>query len=205
LTEIELWHWLAFGGLVVALLGLDLFVFHRNDRIPSLRESAGFSLFWIVLALVFNGFFAWWQGTAAGLQFLAGYLVEKSLSVDNVFVFAVIFQFFQVPLQYQYRVLFWGILVAILTRLAFILAGTELIRHFDWVLPIFGVFLVYTAYKLARHTATEIHPEKNIVRRIARRFLPIATEGQGQYGHSFFVRRGGRWYVTPLFLVLLVI
>jgi tellurite resistance protein TerC len=205
LPEVLLWHWLAFGGLVIALLALDLLVFHRHDRVPSLRESAGFSVFWIALALAFNGFLAWWRGSEAGLQFLAGYLVEKSLSVDNVFVFAVIFRFFQVPLQYQYRVLFWGILVAIFTRLAFILAGVALISQFNWILPLFGALLVYTAYKLARHSAAEIHPEKNIVRRYAQRLLPIATEGDEQYGHHFIIRRGGKWFFTPLFLVLLVI
>ena len=205
MLEIEIWHWLAFSGLVVALLALDLFVFHRTDHAPSIRESVFFTVFWIVVSLVFNAFVWWWQGTDAGLQFLNGYLVEKSLSMDNVFVFAVIFRYFQVPVKFQYRVLFWGIMAAVFLRLVFILAGSALIHKFDWVLPLFGAFLVYTAVKLVRHSGAEVDPEHNIVRRIARRFLPIATEGQHQYGHAFFIRQHGRLYVTPMFLVLLVI
>jgi tellurite resistance protein TerC len=205
LPPIETWHWLAFGGLVVFLLGLDLLVLHREDHVPSMRESAGYTVFWILLAVGFNGFVWWWRGGEAGLQFLAGYLLEKALSMDNVFVFAVIFRYFCVPLQYQYRVLFWGILVAIFTRLAFILAGAALIAKFHIVIPLFGIFLVYTAYKLARESGAEVHPERNVVRRFARKFLPLTKEGSEKYGHSFFVRVRGRLYVTPLFLVLLVV
>jgi tellurite resistance protein TerC len=205
LPPVAVWHWFAFGALVAALLIVDLFFLHREDRSPSLRESAASTVLWCLLALAFNGFTWWWRGSEAGLQFLTGYLVEWSLSMDNVFVFAVIFRYFQVPLEYQYRVLFWGILGAVFMRLAFILAGAALIHRFDWVLPLFGVFLVYTAFKLARDTATEVRPEHNIVRRIARRFLPIATEGQKQYGHSFVIRQDHRLFLTPLFLVLLVI
>ena len=136
---------------------------------------------------------------------MTGYLVEWSLSMDNVFVFAVIFGFFRIPLRFQYRVLFWGILGAIFLRLAFILLGAVLIRQFDWVMPIFGVFLIYTAVKLATHADTDVHPDKNIMLRIARRLLPVTRGSHEEHGHAFFVREAGRLCVTPIFLVLLVI
>ncbi len=199
--------WVVFAVLVSGLLALDLLVFHRRSHTPSLRESAGWSVFWIALALVFNGLvWSWGQVThgdsKAGTEFLAAYLVEKSLSMDNLFVFAVIFRFFQVPLRFQYRVLFWGILGAVFLRLAFILAGVELIRRFEVMLMIFGAFLVYTGIKLALAHDSEVHPENNFLLRTARRFLRVTREDHGQ---GFFAREAGRWCITPLFLVLLVI
>ena len=149
MAEIHLWHWIAFAVLLAVLLTLDLAVFHRRDRTPSWRESVVVTLAWCSLAAAFNVFFWWWRGNEAGIQFLTGYLVEWSLSMDNVFVFAVIFGYFQVPPQYQYPVLFWGILGAVVLRLLFILAGTTLLQRLDWVLPMLGLFLVYTAYRLA--------------------------------------------------------
>src|SRR5262245_63490989 len=137
----ELWHWVAFGAFVVTMLVLDLGVFHRHEREPSLRESAFWTVVWAALALGFNGLVWFWGGATAGIQFLTGYLVEWSLSMGNVFVFAVIFGFFRVPLKYQYRVLFWGILGAIVLRLAFVLAGSALLHYFEWVTWIFGAFL----------------------------------------------------------------
>ncbi len=210
MPEVLWWHWTSFGLLVLVLLALDLFVFHRHDHAPSLRESAGFTVFWILVGLAFNGLI-WWWGVAAGLgsemgvTFLSAYLIEKSLSMDNIFVFVVIFRYFRIPMMYQYRVLFWGILGAVLMRLAFILLGVELIHQFDWVTPILGVFLVYTAYKIARHSASDVHPEKNIVLRTARRFLPVARGDHHQHGHAFFVREKRALCITPMFLVLLVI
>lgn len=205
LSQITIWHWVAFGFVVAFLLALDLFVFHRKDHAPSLKESIGWSIFWVVLALIFNGFIWWWLGHDAGVRFLAGYLVEKSLSVDNLFVFLVIFRFFQVPLKYQYRVLFWGILGAVFMRLVFILAGTELIEHFHWMNFVFGVFLLYTAYKLFMHSGTEVQPEKNIVLRVARRILPVSRSDHRDHGSHFFVREQGHFRITPMLLVLLVI
>lgn len=197
--------WVAFGIMVLLLLVLDLFVFHRESHEPTLRESAAWTCFWAGLALAFNVMIWSWKGSAVGVQFLTGYLVEWSLSMDNVFVFAVIFRFFRVPLKYQYRVLFWGILGAILMRLAFILAGAALIKRFDWVLAIFGGILVYTAIKLALHKESDVHPENNIVLRMARRIFRISKEGHEVHGEHFFVRETGRRAITPLFLVLLVI
>jgi len=197
--------WVAWGGfalLVVFLLALDLVVFHRHIHAPSLKEAAGWSVFWISLAVIFNLFIWWWRGPRSGMEFLTGYLVEKSLSMDNIFVFAVIFRFFRIDLKYQYRVLFWGVLGAILMRLAFILVGSELVRRFDWTIPIFGVFLVYTAVKLALSHDHQVEPEKNWLLRLSRRYLRVA---HGDYGQRFFVRENGRRCITSLFLVLLVI
>jgi tellurite resistance protein TerC len=205
-----MWHWIAFGVLVVVLLTLDLLVFHRHDHTPTLRESAWWSVFWIGVGLAFNALIWWWgvaegKGSEAGIKFLSGYLVEKMLSMDNIFVFVVIFRYFGVPTMYQYRVLFWGILGAVFMRLAFILAGIELIHRFHWVTPLFGAFLLYTAYKLTRHSSVDVHPDKNIFLRIARRLFRVAKGDHREHGHSFFVRENGHRCVTPMFLVLLVI
>lgn len=209
-----LWPWIAFGTLVAALLALDLLLFHRRDRAPSLRESALWTLFWCSLALLFNLFIWCWQdklwpvpkpGHQPALDFLAGYVVEWALSMDNVFVFAVIFRFFNIPLKYQYRVLFWGILGAIALRLLFVVLGSALIKRFDWVLPLFGLFLLYTALKLSLQSESDVDPEKNLLLRLARRFFNVAQGDHRRHGHAFFVRQGGRWCFTPLFLVLLVV
>ncbi|MBN2475025.1 MAG: TerC/Alx family metal homeostasis membrane protein [Pirellulales bacterium] len=205
------YHWLGFGVLVAVLLALDLLVFHRTDHKPSLRESAGFTVFWIALGLAFNGVIWWWGvasglGSDPGLKYLTGYLIEKALSMDNIFVFVVIFRFFHIPMMYQYRVLFWGILGAVVMRLAFILGGIELFHRFEIVAPIFGGFLLYTAYKLATHEAgSDVHPEKNIVLKTARRFFRVTRGDHHQHGHDFFAREDGKWCITPMFLVLLVI
>ncbi len=208
---VELWQWGAVGALVVVLLTLDLLVFHRHDHRPSLRESFGWTVFWIALGLLFNALIWWWGivanlGSDPGINFLAGYLVEKSLSMDNIFVFVVIFHFFHIPLKYQYRVLFWGILGAVIMRLVFILVGVELFERIHWVAPLFGAFLIYTAYKLTRHEpGAEVHPDKNWLLRFARWSFPVTQGDHHQHGHHFFVNEGGRRCITPMFLVLLVI
>jgi len=201
-VDAQLWHWVAFGTFVVVVLVLDLFVFHRHSTETTLREAAFWTIIWCSLALAFNGIIYWWKGHDLALQFLTGYLIEWSLSMDNVFVFAVIFSFFRVPKKYQYRVLFWGIMGAILMRLTFILAGAALIHHFAWVMPIFGAFLVYTGAKLAFHSESDVHPENNILMRLAKKVFPVA---KGDHGQSFFVREAGKLCITPLFLVLLVV
>lgn len=205
MPPIEPWHWIAFAAMVAVLLSLDLFVFHRDDHAPSLRESALWTVFWCFLSLLFNGLIWWWRGPNSALEYFTGYLVEWSLSMDNVFVFAVIFGFFRIPLMYQYRVLFWGILGAILMRLAFVLLGAALISRFDWVIPVFGVFLIYTAVKLAIHSGGDVHPDRSLMLRVARRLLPVSQGNHEQHGHDFFVREAGRLCITPLFLVLIVI
>jgi tellurite resistance protein TerC len=200
--DVPPWLWVAFCAGTALMLGLDMFVFHRHAHEPTLRESAGWTVFWCSLALVFDGWI-WWQfGARPAVQFFTGYLVEWSLSMDNVFVFVVIFGYFGVPLRYQYRVLFWGILGAIAMRLTFILIAGELLEKYEWIMYLFGAFLLYTGVKLATAHGTETHPENNIVLRFARKYLRVA---HGSHGDSFFVRQDGRFYVTSLFLVLLVI
>ena len=199
-------HWIGFTTLVAVLLALDLLVFHRHDHKPTLRESAGWTVFWITLGLIFNAVVWWWGGHEVGITFLNAYVIEKSLSMDNIFIFVVIFRYFHIPIKFQYRVLFWGIFGAIIMRLVFILVGVELIRIFDWVAVLFGAFLVYTAVKLAWHDPGEdFDPEKNFILRKARKRFRVTKGDHHEHGHKFFVRDAGLLYVTPMFLVLLVI
>jgi tellurite resistance protein TerC len=198
---IQMSHWLAFATMVAVLLTLDLTVFHKKSHEPSLRESAFWTVFWSALALGFNGLVWWWLGGKAALEFLTGYLVEWSLSMDNVFVFAVIFGYFRVPLKYQYRVLFWGILGAVLMRLTFVLLGAELVERYKWVMWFFGAFLVYTGIKLA-FGDEESNPEDSMLVKLFRRLVPVTSQPSGD---KFFVREGGRLMATPLFLVLLIV
>jgi tellurite resistance protein TerC len=200
--NVPIGFWIGFCLAVAFLLALDMFVFHRKEHTPSLAESAWWTVFWTSLAVAFNVGVWWWFGDEYAVQFLTGYLVEWSLSMDNVFVFAIIFTYFGVPLKYQYRVLFWGILGAIVMRLTFILAASELLERLDWLMYIFGALLLYTGIKLARSHGAEVHPEQNIVVRFARRNFRITRE---MHGKHFFVRENGRLFMTPLFLVLLVV
>jgi len=194
-------HWIAFAAFVVVMLTLDLTVFHKHSHEPSLRESAFWTCFWSALAFSFNGLVWWWLGGKAALEFLTGYLVEWSLSMDNVFVFAVVFAYFGVPLKYQYRVLFWGILGAVLMRLTFVLLGAELVERYKWVMWFFGAFLVYTGIKLA--CGDEDHDTgDNAIIRFFKRIIPLSSHSEGD---KFFVRENGRLMATPLFLVLLVV
>ena len=200
-APIQMVHWLAFGAMVTVLLILDLTVFHKHSQEPTLSESAFWTCFWSALAFSFNGLVWWWLGGKAALEFLTGYLVEWSLSMDNVFVFAVVFAYFGVPLKYQYRVLFWGILGAVLMRLSFVLLGAELVERYKWVLWVFGAFLVYTGIKLA-FGGGDHEPGDNAVIRLFRRLIPVTNTPAGD---KFFVRENGRFMATPLFLVLLVV
>jgi tellurite resistance protein TerC len=198
---IQMVHWIAFAAMVAVLLTLDLTVFHKKAHEPSLRESGLWTCFWSALALSFNLLVWWWLGGNAAMDFLQGYLVEWSLSMDNVFVFAVIFGYFRVPLKYQYRVLFWGILGAVLMRLTFVLLGAELVERYKWIFWVFGAFLVYTGIKLA--FGDEDHdPGDNMFIKLFRRIIPVSNRSEGD---RFFVRENGRLMATPLFLVLLVV
>lgn len=195
------WHWLFFGALVTVLLAIDLGLFHRHSRETSIREAAISTVVWCSLALAFNGYVWWASDGATAIEFLTGYLVEWMLSMDNVFVFAIIFAYFRVPRLYQYRVLFWGILGAVVLRLTFILIGAALIRQFHFVVYLLGVFLVYTGFKLIRQEE-QFDPEASWVVRAARRVFRVAREEHGEW---FFAREGGKLCITTLFLVLLVI
>ena len=194
--------WGGFTLLVILLLALDLGVFHRRVHVIHPREALLWTVFWIFLALVFNVGVYHWFGKARALEFFTGYLIEKALSVDNIFVFVVIFTYFAVPRELHHRVLFWGIVGALVLRAAFILAGAALIQSFHWVIYIFGVFLIFTGAKLFLDRGSEVHPEKNPVFRLFRRFVRSVD---GYRGARFFVTEDGVRYATPLLLVLVCI
>ncbi|MGH9243935.1 MAG: TerC family protein [Acidimicrobiales bacterium] len=200
--DVPAWAWLALVGTIVVLLVGDLLLVHRTPREISFRAAAVESGVWIAIGLGFTAVMAWWQGGTVGGEYLAGYLIEKSLSVDNVFVWAVIFGYFSVPARYQFRVLFWGIFGALVLRAIFIFAGVALLETFDWILYVFGAFLVVTAVKIARHHGTEVHPEANPVLKLVRRVVPSTTDYNGQ---RLFTRRRGRLLATPLFAVLVLV
>lgn len=183
------------------MLVLDLAVFHRKAHHIHFREALGFSIMWIALAAVFAVGVYFWRGRTPALEFTTGYLVEESLSVDNLFVFLLIFRYFRVPNEYQHKVLFWGIVGALVMRGIFILAGVALIQRFHWIIYVFGIFLVYTGVRLLGSGETEIHPEGNPVLRAFRRWMPVTKDYEGS---KFFVRHRGM-YATPLLLVLIVV
>jgi tellurite resistance protein TerC len=194
--------WGGFVAFVLAMLALDLGVFHREAREVRFREALGWSAVWVALALLFNGFVAWRFGSQAGIEFLTGYLIEKSLSVDNIFVFLVIFSGLGIPLQYQHRVLFWGILSALVLRAVMIFAGAALLARFHWLIYVFGAFLVFTGVKLYRSRGREEHPEESAAMRLVRRWLPSTPR---LHGERFFAREGGRWRATPLCMALIMV
>ena len=196
--------WLAFNAFVIGLLLLDLLVFNRKAHEIKLREALGWSIFWVALSLCFNYAVYRTMGYQAGLQWLTGYLVEKALSVDNLFVFLLIFSYFKVPAQYQHRVLFWGVLGALLLRAVFILAGAALLARFHFLLYFLGAFLVYTGIRmgLAGSDGPEIEPENNPVVRFLSRHLPITRQMEGG---KFFIRKDGLLFATPLLVVLVMV
>jgi tellurite resistance protein TerC len=183
------------------MLVLDLGVFHRRAHTVKFHEALAWSVAWIALAAIFAVVIFFWHGRAPALEFVTGYVIELSLSVDNLFVFLLIFRFFQVPVIHQHKVLFWGILGALIMRAIFIAAGVSLIQRFHWIVYVFGAFLVYSGIKLFFQEEAEIHPEKNPVLRLFRRWVPVTKD---YVGNKFFVRSPGL-YATPLFVVLLVV
>lgn len=213
-----IWLWIGFLVMIIFLLSIDLGVFHRRDRVIKSREALLWTLTWIVCALLFNIFIYYvyqnnWFGIGLGefhirsgedaaLKYFTGYLIEKSLSLDNIFVIAMIFAYFRVPGIYQHRVLFWGILGALILRGVMILTGTVLIQKFSWMIYILGAFLIMTAIKLLITRNDNFEPERNILFRVAKK---IYTVTDGFEGHKFFSRVGRRKAITPLFLVLLII
>ncbi|MFA0766364.1 MAG: hypothetical protein BDTLLHRC_001317 [Candidatus Fervidibacter sp.] len=202
MTEAPLWAWFGFLAVVGLMLAIDLGIFHRHAHIVSLREAAIWSVVWVVVALLFNLVILFWMGKREALEFLTGYLVEKALSADNIFVFAVLFNYFAVPPAYRHRVLFWGVLGAIVMRFAFIMAGAALLKKFHWVVYIFGIIVILSGIKLLRRRDGQVDPEKNPVIQLARRFLPLTPNYVGQ---QFVVRDDGRFVFTPLALVLLAV
>jgi len=198
----NLWPWLLFNLFVLAMLALDLGVFHRKAHEVKVKEALAWTAVWVALALIFDAWMYYSRGPQAGLEFLTGYLIEKALSVDNVFVFLLIFSYFRVPETYQHRVLFWGILGALIMRGIFIAAGVALIQQFHWIIYVFGAFLVFTGIRLAQEKDKEIHPERNPVLRLFRHWVPLAD----QYENGrFFVKRAGKLSATPLLVTLLMV
>jgi tellurite resistance protein TerC len=196
------WLWLGFSIFIVTMLSLDLGLFNRKAHTIKSREAWIWSAVWVTLALIFAGLVFHYQGSDSGLRFLTGYLIELSLSVDNLFVFLLIFSYFKVPAKFQHRVLFWGVMGALVMRLTMIFVGAALIQRFHWIIYIFGAFLVYTGIKMFRHDEMDIQPEQNIAVRIVTRFLPITRHYDEE---KFFTTVNGKRTGTLLFLVLMVV
>jgi tellurite resistance protein TerC len=194
--------WAGFILFVLAMLALDLGVFHRKTHAVTLKEATAWSVVWISLAFAFNGLVYYWFGPTIGLEFTTGYLIEKALSVDNIFVILVLFTYFGVPAAYQHRVLFWGILGALVMRAIFIFAGAALLTRFHWMIYVFGALLVITGIKMLRSGDEQVDPEKNPLLRLFRKVMPITD---GFRDEHFFVRESGKWLATPLFLCLLAV
>jgi tellurite resistance protein TerC len=193
--------WILFNLFVLVMLALDLGLFNRRAHTVKLREAIAWSLMWITLAAAFAVLVYFWHGRTATLEFVTGYVLELSLSVDNLFVFILLFRYFKVAPAHQHKVLFWGILGALVMRGVFILAGVGLIRRFHWITYLFGALLLYSGIKLFHSDSAGVHPEKNPVLRAFRRWMPVTEDYQGD---RFFVRRAGL-YATPLLVVLVVI
>jgi len=196
------WSWAGFVAFVVGMLALDLGVFHRKEHVVGTREALAWSGVWVALALVFGGGVFWRLGADRGWEFLAGYLIEKSLSVDNLFVFAVLLGALGIPAVHHHRVLFWGILSALVLRAAMIFGGAALLARFHWLVYLFGAFLVATGVKLWFQRNSESHPERGLAMRLIRRAVPSTSHLDG---HAFFTRENGRRVATPLFLALVAI
>jgi tellurite resistance protein TerC len=194
--------WISFTAIVLIMLVLDLGVFHRQAHIVGLREAGLMSAFWIALALLFNVGVFWWYGPQRGLEFFTGYIIEKALSVDNLFVFVVVFAYFAVPATLHHWVLFWGILGALIMRGLFIIIGAALLQKFHWIMYIFGGFLVFTGIKFMVQGDDEVQPERNPLYRLFKRVMPLVPEYRGS---RFFVIELGRRHATPLVLVLLTV
>ncbi|HRK60956.1 MAG TPA: TerC family protein [Candidatus Omnitrophota bacterium] len=194
--------WVLFHLFVFGMLALDLGVFHRKAHAIHFKEALAWSGVWILLALLFNGIIHFWRGEQAALEFFTGYVIEKSLSVDNIFVFLVIFTYFKIPAQYQHRVLFWGIIGALIMRAIFIAAGITLLEKFHWLIYVFGAFLILTGIKMAVSHGQEIELEKNFVLRFFKKIMPLTEKFDGQ---KFFTLENGKRFATPLFTALVIV
>ncbi len=196
-----LW-WVCFNIFILALIIIDLKFLHRKSHVISIREALIGAASWMSLALAFNVLVYFWKGQEPAMKFLAGYVIEQSLSVDNLFVFIVIFSFFKVPDKLQHRVLFWGIMGALIMRALFIVAGVALIHRFSWIIYVFGVFLIFTAYKLVFGQEKQVNPHDNPILKVFRKIVPVTDNYEGD---KFFIRQGGKLWATPLMVVLLAV
>ncbi|WP_026897587.1 TerC family protein [Daejeonella oryzae] len=200
--EVNSIFWIGFNVFVLLMLVVDLAVFNRKAHVVSVKEALIWSGIWITLALIFNSLIYYWFGENKAIEFLTGYLIEKSLSVDNIFVFVIIFGYFQVAPQYQHKILFWGILGALVMRVIFIFAGVALIEKFHWTIYIFGIFLICTAYKMFTKKGQNIEPDKNPVIKFFKKIMPVTDQVEG---NKFFIKKNGKTYASPLFLVLIIV
>ena len=200
--DTPLTFWILFNAFVLLMLALDLGVFNRKAHEISLKEALTWTFVWVVLALIFNTIIYFWRGQQQALEFFTGYLVEKALSVDNIFVFIMIFTYFQIPTKYQHKVLFWGILGALVMRVIFIFAGVALIEKFHFTIYVFGALLIYTGYKMFYHNNAKIEPDKNPIIRFFKKFMSVTPD---LHEDKFFVKLNGKQFATPLFLVLILI
>lgn len=200
--EYDIWLWVGFNIFVLLMLGVDLLVFNKKPHEVTIRESLIWTFVWIALSVLFGFGIYHFMGKESGLHYFTGYLIEKSLSMDNIFVFLLIFKYFKIPKRYQHEVLFWGILGALIMRFLFIITGVALINKFHWVVYIFGAFLLYTGIKMAFEKDKEVHPDKNPVLLLLRRFLPVTHHLQKD---KFIIKKRGIYIATPLLVVLLVI
>ncbi|MEE9910764.1 MAG: TerC family protein [Deltaproteobacteria bacterium] len=197
-----IWWWIIFTVVILGMLALDLGVFNRKTHVVKMKEAMMWTAFWVTLALLFGAGIYFFYGHAKALEFFAGYLIEYSLSIDNLFVFMLIFRFFNVPHAFEHKALFWGILMALVTRAIFIFAGVALINTFSWVMYIFGAFLIFTGIKMALNKQTEVHPDKNIAIKLLRFFIPVTRKFSGA---KFFIKKRGVRYATPMLAVLLAL
>ncbi len=200
--ETPIFFWILFNAFVLLMLALDLGVFNRKAHVISIKEALTWTFVWVFLALIFNAIIFYWRGREQALEFFTGYLVEKALSIDNIFVFIMIFTYFQIPSKYQHKVLFWGILGALVMRVIFIFAGVALIEKFHFTIYVFGALLIYTGYKMFYHNNAKIEPDKNPLIKFFKKFIPVTPDLQED---NFFVKLDGKKYATPLFLVLILI
>ena len=198
----DITFWILFILFILLMLGIDLGIFHRKAHSVSFKESLLWTMVWMGLAMLFNALIYFWKGPDKALEFLTGYLIELSLSVDNLFVFILIFGYFHVASQYQYRILFWGILGALILRVIFIFAGAALLIKFHWMIYLFGGILIFSGYKMFFQKDKKVDPEKNPVLRLFKRFFPVTNQSEGS---KFFVKQNNKWFATQLFLVLLIV
>ena len=198
----ELLLWLGFGLFLAVMLALDLGVFHKNSHVVEFKEAITWSGVWIGLAIIFNVGVFYFAGEVKGLEFLTGYLIEKSLSIDNVFIIALIFTYFNVPREYQHRVLFWGVIGALIMRAVLIAVGAVLITKFTWIIYIFGAFLIFTGFKMYFQKDHKIDPDKNPLVKLSKKLIPVTDQYNKE---KFFVVKEGKRFATPLFLVLLLV
>ncbi|MFN0157222.1 MAG: TerC family protein [Bacteroidota bacterium] len=202
MPENETLIFVLFNFFIIAMLALDLGIFHKKAHGVGMKEAVIWSIVWVAMSLTFCAGLFIVAGPTTGFEFLTGYLIEKALSVDNIFVFILIFSYFGVPQKFQHKILFWGVLGALIMRSIFILTGAALISRFEWILYVFGAILIISGWKMMMQGEAEVHPEKNIFIRLARKFFPVFS---GWETSKFFVRRDGKLYITNMFLVLITI